>query len=333
MVLAVGLAATACSDDASGPERQWKLGESAGARGIAYVDGAIWVGVSDQVVTPQAGETELLRIDPADGSVDLRVGQRLDVHGVVDGDLWVGSSSVDPSTGKGSRSIDHPFIVPATLVAAGGALYVIDFGEVTEFDLESGAKVATVAEPGGDDGETIGTYSDAAVGAGDLLVIETDVDGVRSIAALDVVQGAYRWTYPLPKYIGPASMAVSGGTLWALLDAGADSGVAQSVVAFDLETGEVVAQHDLPAGTAQIGDDPNALQLGPDGTPWALVHEDGVVLRIDPETAAAVASFTFSTRPIAFTVSEDAVFTVSNGSGVLTRVLISAFTSLTAPAG
>ncbi|MGB8860638.1 MAG: hypothetical protein WCC60_15370, partial [Ilumatobacteraceae bacterium] len=68
------LALGACgADRPPGPESSWKVEFRPGAAGVAYFDGAVWLGATDDGTYPYFGDNQLLRLDPADGSIDQRI--------------------------------------------------------------------------------------------------------------------------------------------------------------------------------------------------------------------------------------------------------------------
>ncbi len=305
----------ACGGDASGPEKVWKVEFSPGAMGAAYFDGAVWLGVTSDGGYPDYGHHDLLRLDPTDGSIDLRTGvpDGVGVAGVVDGVLWVISGnhleSVDPTTGalsQGGLDGDGSVSTFWSLASAGGRLFGRTDWTLMEIDPETGEILGEVARPTDSNGNDPEVFPAPIIGRGDVLYLATTEQSSPVIAAYDVVADEYTWVRSVAR--DPVGLVILEDQLWVLVSR---PNMRQLLLAFDLATGDQVIETRLPEGTSMIDDSNISLRTADDGTLWVMSGADSTVFRIDPATGAAVEQFRFSHRPTAFIVTATSVIAVS----------------------
>ena len=331
-VFATVLPVAACGGDASGPEKVWKLEFSPGAFGVAYFDGGLWLGVTDDGEYPDNGRHDLLRLDPTDGSIDLRTGVPGDVGvvGVVDDTLWVISGnqmeSVDPATGQlssggldGDGSVDTSW----SLASAGGRLFGRTGWTLLELDPATGVVLGEVARPPDSNGNDPEVFPVPIAGRGDTLYLETTDRSSPVIAAYDVVTNDYTWVTSVERE--PVGLVILGDRLWVLVSR---PNMSQLVFAYDLATGEQVIEARLPEGTSMIDDGNISLRAADDGSLWVMSGADSTIFRIDPATGAAVEQFHFSHRPTQFMVTDTSVVAISYGDDRMMMVPRDAFESV-----
>lgn len=306
----------ACGSDASGPEKVWKVDFSPGAGGAAYFDGGVWLGVTDDGDYPDSGRHSLLRLDPADGSIDLRtaVPDALGVAGVVDDTLWVISGnqleSVDPATGElssggldGDGSVDTSW----SLASAGGRLFGRTDWTLMEIDPATGEILGEVARPADSAGNDPEVFPAPIIGRGDVLYLTTTDRSSPVIAAYEVVADDYAWVTSVER--DPVGLVILEDRLWVLVSR---PNMSQLLLAYDLATGEQVIEARLPEGTSMIDRGGNiSLRAADDGTLWVMSGADSTIFRVDPATGAAVEQFRLSQRPTEFIVTATSVIALS----------------------
>ncbi|MGB8858812.1 MAG: PQQ-binding-like beta-propeller repeat protein, partial [Ilumatobacteraceae bacterium] len=281
---------------------------------VAYFDGAVWLGATDDGTYPYFGDNQLLRLDPADGSIDQRIAVATGaVAGVVDGTLWVVSGNapetLDPATGTlGRGGLEPDGSIPSTwsLAKAAGRLFGRNSWSLFELDPETGAMLGEATLPLDSSGNEPEVFPVPIAGEGDVLYLATTDRSSPVIAAYDVAAGAYRWVEPVER--GAVGLAIADGLLWVLVGRPYQR---QLLFAFDLATGEQKVDAALPQGTSLIEDGHLSLRAAADGTLWVLSAADGIVFRIDTAAGQAVEQFHFSRRPTEFVVTDDAVVGIS----------------------
>ncbi len=318
------VAVSSCSGDDRGPESVWRVQFAPGARGVALVGDALWLGLATTENATATSKGELVRVDVTDGTIDRRVAvDHAAVVGVVDDTLWVASGmepeQLDPATGalgRGGLDTQGQVAHEWSMASAGGRLFGRNDNTVNEIDPASGAVGAVVALPSDSSGSEPEVLDNAPLaGAGDLLFVDTTDRGDEAIAALDVVTGDYRWVTSVDRV--PVGLVVSGNLLWVALQRPA---LRQRVIALDVDTGEVMVDARMPEQTSMLDDGNQLLVAAEDGTLWLLVGADNTVFRIDTTTGEAVEQFEFSVRPTTFVVTDDAVVVVSPYDDAVARV-------------
>ena len=94
------MAVSSCSGDDRGPESVWRVQFAPGARGVALVGDALWLGLATTENATATSKGELVRVDVTDGTIDRRVAvDHAAVVGVVDDTLWV-ASGMEPEVLK-----------------------------------------------------------------------------------------------------------------------------------------------------------------------------------------------------------------------------------------
>jgi streptogramin lyase len=261
--------------------------------GIAFSDGSLWV------ADPTA--SELLRIDPADGTVAARfpAGEGAFLIARSGGDLWISDhlagtvSRVDPATG---RRIDRIRLgrFPTTVldrgdtvvaVAGNGTVFRLSHDGAAEPVLRFRAELEGLAFAwgslwvtgyGGHDVRRFDPVDGAELGAVDLdvsawmlaashdrlWVTNRDEGTVTAIAP----SGAIAATIALPGLASPFGIVALAGRLWV---ADADRGRLYEI---DPATATLVATHELPSPAFALTHDGEHL--------WVTCGDSGTLVRI-----------------------------------------------------
>ena len=262
--------------------------------GVAFADGSLWV------ADPEA--SELLRIDPRDGSVteSFPAGEGSFLIARSGGDLWISDhlagtvSRVDPATG---RRIDRFRLgrFPTTVLDRGNAVIAVA-GNGTVFRISLDGQVRPllrlraeleslafawgslwVTEYGGHeirrfdpvdgtelDGIQLGTSAWSLAIANDRIWVTNRDEGTVTAIGRD---GAVAATVALSELAAPFAIQALGGRLWV---ADADRGRLYEI---DPATASLVATHELPSPAFGLAHDGEHL--------WVTCGDSGALVRVD----------------------------------------------------
>lgn len=261
--------------------------------GIAFADGSLWV------ADPEA--SELLRIDPQDGSVAERfpAGKGSFLIARSGGDLWISDhtagtvSRVDPATG---RRIDRFRLrrFPTTVLDRGDAVVAVA-GNGTVFRLSHDGDVRTILRLHGE-------LESLAFAWGSLWVTEYGGNGIRRF---DPVDGAELGAIELD--VSAWILASVDDRLWVT---NRDEGTVTAIA----PDGAVSATVELPGLASPFG----IVALA--GRLWVSDADRGRLYEIDPATASLVASHELPSPAFALAHDGEHLWVSCGDSGTLVRI-------------
>ena len=209
------------------------------------------------------------------------------------------------STALGGATTQYP------AVAEGSVWFPLeDRGQVARVDAASGEIQALIDI--GDPSAVQDLPSDPhSVAAGDAGIWVTNA-AERSVGRIDPATNTVAESIPLQ--VVPYALALDGGALWVT------SFLDDRVVRVDLESGEVVADIDVPK--------PTGIAIGFDGV-WVVNHRDDTIARIDPGTNKVIEEIELGERGPNdlcgmcvenVVVGDDAVWTANNEGRSVSRI-------------